>query len=192
MGLSSRHFPIPVRLLAGASGLLLLSACGIYSFKGNLPPHIKSISVAPIENQTAEFAVTDLANQLLSEFFLAENVLRVTSEENAHSSLRVVVTKVTDQPFTYTVGERVEEWRLDIRAQVVWYDLIRNAPFFEKTLTAFGIYRPGGDIGSDEIDNDNDGVVDEEDEFGDPREFAIRTAILKISQDILSEVTSTW
>ena len=177
-------------LLAGV--VLLLAGCGIYSFRGSLPPHIDSIAVATVVNQTSEFAATDAASELVTDLFVNENVLRVTDEDRADSNLQITINRVTDKPVTYTAEEMVQEWQIDVYAQVVWYDLTRNRPLFEKTFSGFGFYPPGGDIGSDNIDNDRDGQVDEEDEFGDPREFALRVAIRKISEDILNEVVSTW
>ena len=171
---------------------LLLTGCSVYSFRGNLPPHINSIAVATVVNQTSEFAATDATSELVTDLFVNENVLRVTDEERAESNLQITITRVTDRPATYTEEERVREWRIDVTARVVWYDLTRNRPLFEKSFTGFGFYPPGGDIGSDNLDNDQDGQVDEEDEFGDPRDFALRVAIQKISEDILNEVVSTW
>ena len=51
-----------------------------------------------------------------------------------------------------------------------------------------------GDISSDQIDNDGDGLVDseDEDEYGDPREFATKVAVKKIAQDILNEIMTSW
>ena len=172
--------------------VLLFAGCGIYSFRGNLPPHINSIAVATVVNQTSEFAATDAASELVTDLFVDENVLRVTDEDRADSNLLITITRVTDKPATYTAEETVEEWQIDVTAQVVWYDLTRNRPLFEKSFTGFGYYPPGGDIGSDNVDNDRDGQIDEDDEFGDPREFALRSAIRKISEDILNEVVSTW
>ena len=43
-------------------------------------------------------------------------------------------------------------------------------------------------------DNDGDGLVDseDEDEFGDPREYATKVAVKKIAQDILNEIMTSW
>lgn len=174
------------------SSLLLLWSCGVYSFRGNLPAHINSLAVAGVVNQTSEFTVTDLVRELVIDLFVTENIIRITDEDRADSDLQITISRVTDRPSTYTVGETVEEWRIDVTTQVVWYDLMRNRPLFEKTFTGFGFYPPSGDIGSDNIDNDNDGAIDEADEFGDPREFAMRVAVQKISEDILNEVIGTW
>lgn len=172
--------------------MLWLAGCGIYSFRGNLPPHINSIALATVVNQTSEFTATDAASELVTSLFVNENILRVTDEDRADSNLQITISRVTDRPATYTAQETVEEWQINVTTQVVWYDLTRNRPLFEKSFSGFGFYPPGGDIGSDNIDNDRDGKVDEEDEFGDPREFALRVAIQKISEDILNEVVSTW
>ncbi|UCH63451.1 MAG: hypothetical protein JSU77_03070 [Fidelibacterota bacterium] len=177
-------------ILAGVA--LLLAGCGIYSFRGNLPIHINSIAIATVVNQTAEFEATDVASELVTDLFVDENVLRVTDQDQADSDLQITVIRVTDRPATYTAEETVEEWQINVTTRVIWYDLIRNRPLFEKSFSGFGYYPPGGNIESDNIDNDQDGQVDEDDEFGDPREFALRTAIRKISEDILNEVVSTW
>ncbi len=177
-------------LILGA--ILLLTGCGIYSFRGNLPAHINSIAVAPIVNQTSEFTATEIASEIVASKLIDENVLRVTSEDRATSSLQMTITRITDRPVTYTVEETVEEWQIEITSRVVWYDLTRNRALFQKTFSGTGQYPPGGDIGSDNVDNDRDGKVDEEDEFGDPRQFALRTALQKVSEDIINEVVSTW
>ena len=66
---------------------------------------------------------------------------------------------------------------------------------FEENLSSWGAYDPNQeDISSDNIDNDNDTYIDEDDvdEFGLPRESAIRIATRKISERIISNIISTW
>lgn len=171
---------------------LWLTGCGLYSFRGNLPSHINSVAVGSVVNQTSEYLLDDMATELILDLFFSENVLRVTDLDQADSDLQVTIMRVTDKPATFTAGETVEEWRIDIHTTVVWYDITKNRPLFEQNFSAFAFYPPGGDIGNDNVDNDGDGEVDEEDEFGDPREIALRTAIRKISEDILNAVISTW
>ena len=67
-------------------------------------------------------------------------------------------------------------------------------PAFEKSISDWGAYGTGLDIHSDGIDNDNDGFLDAEDddEYGSPRESAIEFALRKLSERIITEVTSTW
>ena len=50
------------------------------------------------------------------------------------------------------------------------------------------------DMRNDKIDNDMDGLIDTEDsdEYGAPREGAIRIISEKISNQIITELISTW
>ncbi len=175
------------------AGLVLgLLGCGLYSFRGNLPPHIRSMAVGTVVNQTSEFLLDDMTTELVLNLFFSEHVLDIAELDRADSDLQITITRVTDNPSTYTAGETVEEWRIDVFTKVVWYDIVNNRPLFERNFSGFGFYAPGGDIGSDNLDNDGDGLIDEEDEIGDPREAALRISVNKISQDILNAVISTW
>ncbi len=178
---------------------LMICGCGIYSFKGSLPAHIKTISISPVVNESSEFGISELISEKIMDILISENVLDVTGEEDADSRLNVIVKKVDDSPYTYTlpsdaVIEQVDEYRITIQATVVWYDLTRDEPLFEVSKSAWGAYGTGVDISTDKIDNDGDGLIDseDEDEFGSPRESAIAVAIRIISEDIINEVTSTW
>jgi len=168
------------------------AGCGIYSFRGSLPSHIHSIAVSNIINQTSEFVLTDLASELITDLFVTENILKVTDPGSADSDLQITIVRVGDTPSTFTIGESVQEWQLQVSTKAIWYDIARNRPLFEKAFSGIDHYTPGGDIGSDQIDNDGDGAIDEEDEFGDPREAALRRVINKIAEDILNEIVSTW
>ena len=101
-------------------------------------------------------------------------------------------------PYTYSLNteesEHVDEWKITIKAQVKWSDLKNDELLVDRQLSSFGIYGTGVDISSDGIDNDSDGLTDSEDsdEFGSPRESAVRIAVEKITELIINEITSTW
>ncbi|MBL7022678.1 MAG: hypothetical protein ISR90_01285 [Candidatus Marinimicrobia bacterium] len=180
-----------------AISLVLLYNCGFYSLKGSLPAHIKSISISPVVNESPEFGVSENVGEQISEMLISENVLSVTNEDVADSRLNVTIKSVLDKPYTYSAGdtyEQVEEWRITLKAKVVWYDLTKDEAFFDKTISSWGAYGTGVDISTDNIDNDGDGLVDsdDDDEFGSPRESALEVAIRKLSEDIINEITSTW
>jgi len=178
--------------------LPLLMACGFYSMKGTIPAHIQSISISPIKNESSEFAVADLLGESINQQMLEENILKLVGQDNAHSQLDITITSVTDLPYTYSLNtqetEHVDEWKITIRANIKWSDLRKDEPLVDRQLSSFGVYGTGVDISSDGIDNDNDGFIDGEDsdEFGSPRESAIRIAVEKITELIINEITSTW
>ena len=90
----------------------------------------------------------------------------------------------------------MQEWRITIKAEVVWFDIKEDKVLFSKEMTSFGIYNSSNssDISNDNIDNDQDGLIDSEDndEFGPPRYSAIQIASKKLSENIVSDITSTW
>ena len=61
-------------------------------------------------------------------------------------------------------------------------------------FSGWAAYDPQNDIGSDGIDNDNDSFVDEkdDDEFGLPRESAIKIAARQVTETITNNIISTW
>ena len=195
--------------------ILLFQGCWFYSIRGSLPVHISSISLAPVINESAEFAAAEILNEELNELMVNENVLDIVLPEQADSRLEVVILSVTDKPYTVTLSadlgmEEVEEWKLSIKTTITWYDLKRDEILFEKKMSSWGSYTPGVDIGSDGLDNDGDcpgdsnldgcrccegdEKVDENDsdEIGSPRESALSISVRRLTEDIVNELTNTW
>tara|TARA_B100000900_G_scaffold74796_1_gene59688 strand:- start:2305 stop:2892 length:588 start_codon:yes stop_codon:yes gene_type:complete len=182
--------------------LLLFQSCGFYSFKGSIPAHIDSLYISPILNNSKEYLVLDVFNDEIYDTFLKENVLKLKDINDAKSRLDIVILSVTDKPFSYSINdvssfyEQVNEWRITIKTRVEWIDITNNEPLLSKEMTSFGIYSPtlNNDISNDGIDNDQDGLLDneDEDEFGLPRDSALIIASRKTAENIISAITSTW
>ena len=175
--------------------LILLTAysCGFYSLSGSLPPHIKTISIPMVENETAEFGIAENISDGIQSRFNDEGILKVI-DDNADSILRGTVKKVTDGPYTYNKNESVSEYRYKIDVNIEWYDNKNEKTILKGNYSGWGAYGLSGDISSDGIDNDNDGKIDSEDdnEFGEPRLFASKGAVQKIAEDIINEIMTTW
>ena len=190
------------RLVYYSIFLLVFNQCSFYSFKGSLPAHIDNITIAPIINNSKEYIVLDVLNTEIYNTFLSENVLKLVDINNAKSRLEIKVISVTDKPFTYSLDgnsnfyEQVNEWKITIKAKVDWYDLIENKLIFSKEMVSFGVYSTNNssDIFEDGIDNDQDGLIDsqDDDEFGPPRDSALKIASKKMSENIVANITSTW
>ena len=161
---------------------------------GSIPAHINSIAIPIVENQTAEFGMSESVTENLIAKFNEENILRVTDEDQATSILRGTIIKVTDEPYTFTKEEAVTEYRFTVHMKVEWYDVREDKVLIKKNFSGWGAYGLSGDISSDGIDNDNDGLIDGNDnnEYGDPREFATTTAVNKIAEDVLNEIMTSW
>ena len=167
--------------------LVVLQNCSYYSFKGSIPSHINSVVISPLKNETSEYMISDILNEKFMNLLLFENILDI------------VITSLTDKPNIYTIDtnteyEIVNEWKITMNIKILWYDLINNENIVEKNIMEWATYSLGIDIGKDNLDNDLDGLIDEEDndEYGIPREGAMRITMEKVSKRIINELTSTW
>ena len=170
-----------------------LLSCGFYSTSGSLPPHINTIYIPLIGNETAEFGIAENISDGIQEKFNDEGILKLVGK-NADSILRGTLKKVTDGPYTFNKNESVSEYRYKIDVDIEWYDNKNDKILLKGNYSGWGSYGLSGDIGSDGIDNDNDGKIDSEDddEFGEPRLFASKIAVKKIAEDIINDIMTTW
>ena len=75
-----------------------------------------------MENQTAEFGISETVTDNILSKFNVENILRVTDEESASSILTGTITRVTDAPYTFTKQEAVTEYRFTVHMNIDWFD----------------------------------------------------------------------
>ena len=178
---------------------LFVVNCSYYSFKGTTPSHIKSVTILPIINKTSQGNLSiDISNNF-NDLLIKENILEILDLYESDSKITLTIKSVSDKPNVFSSDgenyEEVEEWKLMINVQIEWYDLKNNEIIISKNINEWAIYSAfGTHIDSDNIDNDLDGLIDEQDsdEFGAPREGALRICIENISKRIINELTSTW
>ncbi len=179
--------------------LFFIFSCGVYSTKGSLPAHIASIHVNSILNESSENLITDQLLQEINKTLLDENILELKAWSSADSRLDIVILSVDDSPNIYGVNSKskfnqVDEFKIVLTCSVDWVDMIKGSSLFTSKINVSAIYGTSSDINIDGIDNDGDNLIDgnDSDEFGPPREGAIRIAIEKLSREILNQITSTW
>jgi hypothetical protein len=174
--------------------VFITTACAYYSMAGSIPPHINSIAIPLLDNQTSEFGIAENITDDLTDKFLEENILKIEDESEATSILRGTIVKVEDAPYTFSEDEAVKEFRLKIYLDIEWYDVRNEAVLLKKQFSGWGAYGLTGDISNDGVDNDGDGLIDTEDndEFGEPRSFATNIAVTKIAEDILNDILTSW
>tara|TARA_Y100000590_G_C15408932_1_gene896827 strand:+ start:155 stop:712 length:558 start_codon:yes stop_codon:yes gene_type:complete len=179
--------------------LFLVMGCSFYSFKGSMPSHIDSVNISPIVNDTYEYTLPSLLEEKFTSKIISENILDVVTFEEADSKIDIIIKSISDKPKVFTIDsnsgyEIVNEWKIEIKINVKWYDLINNVYLIDEDITEWSTYNLGLDIGNDLLDNDLDGLVDSEDqdEYGTPKEGALRIAIDLASKSIINKLTSIW
>ncbi len=176
------------------ASIFLIVGCSYYSMAGSIPANIKNVNIPLIVNDTAEFEISEnLTSKIIQEIAI-QNILKITDDSNSDSTILGVITTASDGPFSFDINEQVDEYRFSLTLKITWVDNENEKNLIEKTFTGFGNYSINNDPSSDGIDNDNDGILDEndDDEFGDSRELAINIAINKIASDVVNSILSTW
>tara|TARA_Y100000994_G_scaffold248686_1_gene257233 strand:- start:3832 stop:4323 length:492 start_codon:yes stop_codon:yes gene_type:complete len=163
------------------------------------------VYISPVENHTIESSASEVIKIQMDESIIKENILKLLPLDDADSRIDIILISFSDKAYSYDFDQNTEsaddkyeivnEYRITIKAKIAWYDLVNNELLFENQISAWGAYDPGvGDIGQDNIDNDSDTYIDgdDDDEYGLPRESAIRIASKKISDSIINSIVSTW
>ena len=112
-----------------------LGSCMYYSLAGSIPPHINSVAIPIVENQTAEFGMSESVTENLLAKFNEESILRVTDEESAVSVLNGTIVRVTDAPYTFTQQEAVTEYRFTVHMKIEWIDLSNDEILIQKNFS---------------------------------------------------------
>ena len=183
-----------LKKIVNSISIFLIVGCSYYSMAGSIPANINNVFIPLIENDTAEFEISENLTSKITQEIAVQNILKITDNSNSDSTILGVITSATDGPFTFDSNEQVDEYRFSISLKILWVDNENEKNLIEKTFTGFGNYSINNDPSSDGIDNDNDGILDEndDDEFGDSRELAINIAINKIASDVVNSILSTW
>ena len=80
----------------------LAISCGFYSLAGSIPPHIKSISIPLVENQTSDFGLSEnLTDQIILQFN-ESGILSIQNADEAHSILKGTIKKLPMAPIATT------------------------------------------------------------------------------------------
>ena len=183
-----------LKKIVNIASIFLIVGCSYYSMAGSIPANINNVNIPLIENDTAEFEISEnLTSKIIQEIAI-QNILKITDDNNSDSTILGIITSASDGPFSFDNNEQVDEYRFSLSLKIIWTDNENEKNLIEKTFTGFGNYSINNDPSSDGIDNDNDGILDEndDDEFGDSRELAINIAINKIASDVVNSILSTW
>ena len=119
------------RALLPVLGAVLLAGCG-YSFRGNLPDHVKTVAVPVFGNKTPEPAIENFLTQAVVEAFATNGRLRVVKPEEADAILEGEVVGYEIQTLAFDPGASIRQYRLVVTMSLKFRDVKRNALLFEQ------------------------------------------------------------
>lgn len=157
------------------AAVINFTGCCAYSFTGaSVPKHIKSIAIPATQDRSGsgEPGIGEMLTNQLTQKFIDDNTLQVTTKANANSIIECTITSLSDAPAVVTAGEQVKQRRITITVQAVYRDLVQHKTIFDKSFSNYGDYDANGGISL--------------------RREAIATAIDRITEDILLDTVSGW
>jgi len=153
---------------------LIIAGC-TYSFKGgSVPPHLKTIAIPIVEDQSAygDPKLRDSFTKQLVDRFTNDNTLQLTDRNTSDSMLEGVITEVKDTPSVLQGGEQVTQRRITVTVRMTFQDLKLRKKVWEKSFSNWGDYPSGGGL-----TQRNDGVTE---------------AVKKLTEDILNDTVAGW
>ncbi len=142
------------RFRAGAAAATAMFAvlAGCYSFSGGggLPSHMRTVYVAPIENESTQFGI---AESLMDELLTASRQrlgLRLSSEGEADAIITAQIRRYNDEAVNFDavggVGADVFQRRVTVSVSVEILDVAENLIIWgNQSLTGTGEYEPGAE-----------------------------------------------
>jgi hypothetical protein len=153
---------------------VLIAGC-TYSFKGgSVPPHLKTIAIPIVEDQSAygDPTLRDSFTKQLVDRFTNDNTLQLTDRNTADSMLEGVLTDVKDEPLLMQGSEQVAQRRITVTVRMTFQDLKLRKKVWEKSFSNWGNYPSGGGL-----TQRNEGVIE---------------AVRKLTEDILNDTVAGW
>jgi hypothetical protein len=147
-----------------------------YSFTGSsMPAHLKTIFISLFDDQSnfGEPGLRENLTRSITDKFINDNTLTVSEKNISNSVLTGVILRVNDKPVMVATGEKIDRKRIEITIKATYTDMVKKKKVWEKEFTNWGDYPSGGSGFSQ-------------------RSTGIKTAIDKISEDILLQTVSGW
>ena len=156
--------------------ILHFSGCGIYSFRGNNPPAgIKTLAV-PLFNDISGFAEAGLKENFtesLKNKIISDNTFLITDKTKADGLINATIMGVKDDPLVISGNDNVTKRKISISVKVEFQNLKKQKQIWERTYENWGEY------------NSSDNTFS-------ARLTGISTALDRICEDILNDITSNW
>lgn len=154
----------------------LVLCAGCYSFKGgSVPPHLKTVAIPIVEDQSGygDPTLRDSFTKQLVGIFANDNTLQLADRNNANSMLEGVITEVKDVPSVLQGGsEQVTTRRVVVTVRMTFEDLKLHKKMWEKSFSNWGEYPSGGGLTQ--------------------RNEGISVAVRKLTEDILNDTVAGW
>lgn len=119
----------------------LMMSCS-YGFRGSLPQHIQSVKVIPFRSRVVQYGLEQDMTSRVIEMIVKDGRLAV-AVENQDSEIEGTVASYAKTPYSYTSAEVVEEYKLEIRVEISFTDLLDETDIIgNESVNTWLVYDP--------------------------------------------------
>jgi hypothetical protein len=108
-------------LILSAASALLLSSCGDLPLKSQLPESVQKVAIPPMENKTGQPEVDQRLTQKVTQAFIENGRLKVSSREEADAVLQGTLQRYDRIVLTRDANQVPQQYKLQL---VVDFDFI--------------------------------------------------------------------
>ena len=126
----------------GAAGLclVLFAGCGVYTFNPKGKSEIKTIAVAPFENTTDQYELTDRLTEIVIDAFIADGNMKVVSESKADAVLHGTLTRYERVPHVFDESDQVQQYKVVMAFDIALKKPQDDSDLWKERMTQEGIY----------------------------------------------------
>jgi len=138
----SRHSAVGLLLILAAC---IPTGCG-YSFRGNLPGHIKTVAVPMFKNNTAVAGLENTITSAVISAFSNGGRLRVVPVEQADSVLEGEIVGFQIDGAGFDRNANVQAYHLRVVLNVAFRDVRQNTMLWQESLTQTSDFQVQGPV----------------------------------------------
>ena len=127
--------------------LLFSLNCWYYSFTDeSVYSDIEYVYITNFDNKTNEYDIeVELRNEIVNQL-VGRHLFKIVSErKDAQASIEAIITKIERKAQVYNREEEVDEYMIELFADVKFYNLDENKTIWSTTLKGWATYLPDED-----------------------------------------------
>jgi hypothetical protein len=165
----------PWALLALAALLAPLAGCA-YTAGTGIPGHITSVAIPTFGNKTVQYTLGQELTEAVIDRFVRDNHLKIVPQRQAQSVIQATVLEYKNEVFGYTAAEQAQEYRVGVRVEVRYKDLVKNKDVWNDIIIKVANYSTVP-VGGKAAQTETDGRKD---------------VVSKVADEVLSRTVSKW
>ncbi len=125
---------------AGLAILVLVSACGVYTFNPSGKSSLATIAVEQFDNATEQYGLADQVTVTVIDAFIDDGRLKVVSNDVAEAILIGTLTSYRRAVYEFDENDQVAQYKVVVGFDIALQDPTDQSEIWAINLTLDGVY----------------------------------------------------